>query len=313
MVRNLDPVRTVSKGVTTRLLAAYASLTAISLGAPACVVNVDHESYIERAEKKFTVEKTAELHLYTFDGAVEVRSWDRPEVVVQIEKRGQDKEAVAKIEIISEQKGDKLLVDARHTAKRGVVNFGVFHSPNARLIANVPRQTNLVLRTGDGNVIVERVNGRTEIRTSDGSIQMTETTGEMQVESDDGSIYLDDVSGRVEARTGDGTIKLSGTPTVVRARSDDGSIVLRVRNGAAMAEDWMVATGDGAITIELPDGFNAEIEADPSSDGRVRNDLTLSSQTGGTREARALKGTLGQGGRRLTVRTGDGNIRLTNY
>jgi hypothetical protein len=99
----------------------------------------------------------------------------------------------------------------------------------------------------------------------------------------------------------------------VRARSGDGSIVLRIRSGAVMAEDWMVATSDGSITIELPDGFNAEIEADPSSDGRVRNDLTLASLSGGTRESRPLKGTLGQGGRRLTVRTGDGSIRLTNY
>ena len=38
------------------------------------------------------------------------------------------------------------------------------------------------------------------------------------------------------------------------------------------------------------------------SDGRVRNDLTLASLTGGTRESRTLKGTLGQGGNRLTLR-----------
>jgi DUF4097 and DUF4098 domain-containing protein YvlB len=252
------------------------------------------------------------LHLYTFDGAVEVRSWDRPEIVVQIEKRGQDKDAVAKIEILSEQKGDRLQVEARHTAKTGFA-WGVFHSPSARLIANVPRQTNLVVRTGDGNVVVERVTGKAEIRTSDGSIRMTETGGNLQVETGDGSVTLEDVSGRVEARTSDGTIRLTGTPDVVRARSGDGSIVLRIRSGTVMAEDWMVATSDGSITIELPDGFNAEIEADPSSDGRVRNDLTLASLSGGTRESRPLKGTLGQGGRRLTVRTGDGSIRLTNY
>jgi hypothetical protein len=142
---------------------------------------------------------------------------------------------------------------------------------------------------------------------------MTETTGEVLAETSDGSIQLEDVSGRVEARTNDGSLRVSGTPSVVRARTGDGDIVLRVRNGAAMTEDWMIATNDGSITIELPDGFHAEIEADPSSDGRVRNDLTLSGQTGGTRETRALKGVLGEGGKRLTVRTGDGNIRLTNY
>lgn len=311
MVRNLNPVVTVLKGVTSRLLAC-ASLTAVALGAPACVMNVDHEGTIERVEKRFSVEKIAELHLYTFDGAIEVRSWDRPEVVVQIEKRGQDKDAVAKIEILYEQKGDRLQVEARHTAKHGFA-WGVFHSPSARLIANVPRQTNLVVRTGDGNVVVERVNGKAEIRTSDGSIRMTETTGNLLVETGDGSVTLEDVAGRVEARTGDGPIRLTGTPEVVRARSGDGSILLRIRSGAVMADDWMVATGDGSITIELPDAFNAEIEADPSSDGRVRNDLSLASMTGGTRESRPLKGTLGQGGRRLTVRTSDGSIRLTNY
>src|SRR5207344_2730606 len=120
----------------------------------------------------------------------------------------------------------------------------------------------------------------------------TETTGEVLAETGDGSIQLEDIAGRVEARTNDGSLRLSGTPSIVRARTGDGNIVLRVRNGATMTEDWMVATNDGTITIELPDGFNAEIEADPSSDGRVRNDLTLSGQTGGTREARALRGVL---------------------
>lgn len=311
MVRNLNPPGTVLNSVTSRLLAC-ASLTAVALGAPACVMNVDHEGTIERVEKRFTVAEIAELHLYTFDGAIEVRSWDRSEVVVQIEKRGQDKDAVAKIEILSEQKGDRLQVEARHTAKSGFV-WGVFHSPSARLIANVPRQTNLTVRTGDGNIVVERVTGKAEIRTGDGSIRMTETAGAVTVETGDGSVTLEDVSGRVEARTGDGPIRLTGTPEFVRARSGDGSILLRIRSGAVMTDDWMVATSDGAVTIELPDGFNAEIEADPSSEGRVRNDLSLASMTGGTRESRPLKGTLGQGGRRLIVRTGDGSIRLTNY
>jgi len=45
----------------------------------------------------------------------------------------------------------------------------------------------------------------------------------------------------------------------------------------------------------------------------VRNDLTLTSQAGGTRETRTLRGVLGQGGHRFTLRTGDGTIRLTNY
>jgi len=293
---------------------ASAGLIAITLGAPACVVSVDHDGQIERVEKRFTVEKTAELRLTTFDGAIEVRSWDRPEVLVQIDKRGPDKESLGTIDILSDQKGDVIQIEARHTATRThFVGLGFFVSASAKIVASVPRNTNLVIRTEDGAVVLERVTGRADIHTKDGSIHVAETSGELLVETGDGSVQLEDVSGRIEARTGDGSIRLSGMPTSLRARSGDGSISLRIRNGATMTEDWMVATGDGSISVELPDGFTAQIEADPGSDGRVRNDLKLANIAGGTRDNRTFTGALGQGGHKLSIRTGDGTIRLTNY
>ncbi len=284
------------------------------MGASACVVSVGHEGLIERVEKRFAVQKSpADVHLSTFGGAVEVRSWDRPEVLIQIDKRGQDKDAISKIEILADQKGNVIQVEARNSGKSSLAGIGFFVSPSAKLTASVPRNTNLIIRTGDGAVVVERVDGRAEIRTSDGSIRATETGGELLAESGDGSVQIEDVTGRVEVRTGDGTIQVSGTPGSLRARSGDGSIVLRIRGGAAMTDDWMVTTGDGSVSVELPEGFAARIEADPGSDGRVRNDLALADVTGGTRERSRLTGTLGRGGRRLLITTGDGTIRLTNY
>jgi hypothetical protein len=289
-------------------------LLAAALATVGCSVNIDHEGQIEREEKRFPVAKTVELHLYTFDGAIEVRSWDKPEVLVQIDKRGQDQKAISQIEILAEQTGDRIQIEARHPGSTGsFVVFGAYRSPSARFIANVPRQTHLVVRTGDGSVTVERVDGRIELRTGDGAIRVVETSGDLMAETSDGSLNLDDVSGRIEARTGDGSVRISGTPTVLRTRTGDGSIVLRIRNGASMADDWMAATGDGSVTVELPSKFDAEIDADPGSDGRVRNDLTLTEVTGGTRDHRALGGRLGSGGHRFVLRTGDGTIRLTNY
>jgi len=278
------------------------------------MVNVDHEAYIEREEKRFAIDGQADLHLYTFDGAIEVRSWDRAEAVVEIEKRGHDKEAISKIQVIAERNGDRIQLETRHPESGGVfVGIGRFTSPSAKLIVNVPRKINLVLRTGDGSIVVERVTGRIELRTADGSIRVVETSGELLAESGDGSIQFDEVAGRIEARTNDGSVRITGLPRVLRARSGDGAIVLRIRRGAAMDEDWMVATLDGQISAELPDGLNAEIEADPGSDGRARSDLTLINSTGGTRDERILRGRLGQGGRKFTLRTGDGTIRLTHY
>jgi hypothetical protein len=253
-----------------------------------------------------------DLHLYTFDGGVEIRSWDRPEVLVEVEKRGQDQEAVSKIQVLGERTGNRIQIEARHPGKRSFV-VGPFTSPSARFIVSVPRKTNLVVRSGDGSINVERVTGRLELRTSDGGIRTLETSGELLAETGDGTIQLEEVGGRVEVRTNDGSLRVTGVPAVLRARSGDGSVFVRVRRGAVMTEDWMIATGDGPVSVELPDGFDADIEADPGSDGRARSDLTLVNVSGGTRDERVLRGRLGQGGHRLVLRTADGGIRLTNY
>lgn len=301
--------------MSSRALIA-SSLTLLAMGGTGCVVNVDHEGQIERVEKRFEVkaDSPSNVRLITFDGAVEVRSWDRPEVLIQVDKRGVDRETIGKIEILAEQKGDVIQLEARYAKTRTTfVGLGMFLSPSAKLIASVPRNTNLTIRTSDGSVVLERVSGHADIHTGDGSVRVTETSGELLCETSDGSIQLDDVTGRIEARTSDGTIRLSGTPSSLKARSGDGSISLRIRNGAAMTDDWMVTTGDGSISVELPAGFAAQIEADPGSDGRVRNELTLADVVGGTRDKRTLTGALGKGGRKFSIRTSDGTIRLINY
>ena len=84
-----------------------------------------------------------------------------------------------------------------------------------------------------------------------------------------------------------------------------------IRRGAVMAGDWSVTTDDGSISVELPEGFNGEIEADPGSDGRARSDLALVNVTGGTRSEHMLRGRAGEGGHTFRLRTSDGTIRLT--
>lgn len=282
--------------------------------ATGCGLNLDHEGYIEHEEKRFPASSAVDLNLHTFDGAIEVRSWDRPEILVDIQKRGQDKAAVERIQVIAERTENRIQIEARRPAGSNVfIGIGRFTSPSAKLVATVPRNTNLVVRSGDGSILVERVNGRLELRTDDGSIRTLETAGDLLAESRDGIIQIEEVAGKVEARTGDGSIRLTGTPSVIRARSDDGGITLRARSGTVMTADWMLATGDGSVTIELPDDFNAEIEAEPGSDDRARSELTLIEASGGTRETRTLRGRLGKGGHRLSIRTTDGSIRLNRY
>jgi hypothetical protein len=279
-------------------------------------MNDDTQAFIERDEKRFTTAGPVDLDLNTFDGSIELRSWDRPEVLVEIEKRGQDKEAVDRITVTAAQKGNAVTVDVQHNGRTTVIGIGHFISTSARLIVTAPRSTNVTARTGDGSIVLERIDGRVDLRTGDGSIKVVEAKGDVLAESGDGTLTLDDVSGRVEARTDDGSVRVSGTPGMLRVRTGDGTVSLRIRNGASMTDDWTIDSGDGSITVELPSGFNAMIDADPGSDGRVRNDLDLSNVSGPGAEKRergSLTGQLGTGGKRLTLRTGDGTIRLTRY
>ncbi|MEI6245344.1 MAG: DUF4097 family beta strand repeat-containing protein [Acidobacteriota bacterium] len=284
----------------------------------ACRMNVDTQAFIEREEKRFPVDALADLSVNTFDGSVEIRSWDRAEVLVEIEKRGQDKDAVSKITVTAEQKGNHISVEALHTGRTTMIGIGHFTSTSARLIVSVPRKINVTARTGDGSITLDRVEGKINLRSGDGSIKVLEGKGDLMVETGDGTLTLDDVAGHVEARTSDGSVRVSGTPGSLRVRTGDGSVSLRIRDGAQMTEDWMIDTGDGSVTAELPSNFNALIDADPGSDGRVHSDFTLTNTTGASltgksREHGPVSGQLGTGGKRLTLRTGDGTIRITNY
>ena len=68
-------------------------------------------------------------------------------------------------------------------------------------------------------------------------------------------------------------------------------------------------TGDGSVTLEVPDGFGAELDAHTGDGGIHMRDLTLSNVTG-TLGKNSLRGRLGDGGRAVRVRTGDGSITL---
>src|SRR5215471_15219315 len=233
------------------------SLVAITLGGPACVVNVDQQGYIEHEEKRFEVAGVVDLHLETFDGSVEVRSWDRPEIVVDVEKRGFEKAATSRIEVVTNRSGNRIDVTARQNGQTTGFGFHTGNSPSAKLIATVPRKTDLVVKSRDGSLLVERLDGKLDLRTNDGRIRVIETSGQLLAESDDGSLEFEDVSGQIDARTRDGSIRISGAPSVLRAQSGDGSVVLKIRPGTVMTDDWTVTTEDGSISVELPNGFNA--------------------------------------------------------
>ena len=79
--------------------------------------------------------------------------------------------------------------------------------------------------------------------------------------------------------------------------------------GSSPTADWDITTGDGSVTLVVPDGFGAELDAHTGDGGIHMQDVTLSNVTG-TIGRNSLRGRLGAGGHNVRVRTGDGSITL---
>jgi Putative adhesin len=290
------------------LPALRAALFAAALLSAACV-HVDSQGHSVREEHRFKIEGQPDLRLTTFDGSVEVRSWDQPEVLVEIEKRGPSKEAIDRLEVVVNQQGDRIELEARRPMGGDTfIGIGINISPQVRYIATVPRNAAIVARSGDGAIRIERITGRIELRTDDGSIRGDELSGELSATTGDGSVVLDDVNGSVEISTSDGGVSVTGRLARARVRTGDGSVTLRAEPGSAMSGDWTLTTSDGGVVVYLPADFNADIDAH-TGDGRIRSEFSLAEDET-KRENRTVRGRIGKGGHTLKVRTGDGSIVL---
>jgi DUF4097 and DUF4098 domain-containing protein YvlB len=272
-----------------------------------CSVSLDSQSQIVREEKRFTVSGTPVVHLTTFDGSIQIRSWDKHEVLIEIEKRGASRESVDALEITTSQDGNTIELEVK---KPRTETFTGFHrSASARLIVSLPRRTDVRARSGDGSILIERVDGRIEAHTGDGSIRAADVTGELTFNTGDGSVTVEGAEGRLDLETGDGSVNVTAKLTNVRLHTGDGSIVYRAEPGTAMTDDWEITTGDGGVSLYLPSEFGAELDAH-TGDGTIRNDLAVVPSGEGEVNRRTVRGRLGTGGKQLRIRTGDGAIRL---
>jgi hypothetical protein len=299
-----SPGRSVSRVALFRLVPLAA---AVALAG--CEVHVGGEGQVVREERTFEVSGVPSVRLATYDGAVEIRSWDRPQVLVEIEKRGRSREAIDEIQIVQEQTGGTIHVEARRPRPQRWL--GDRWSSSARLIASVPRRCDLMVRTGDGVITIERVTGRLELRTDDGAIRGTQLAGDIVATSGDGSLRLEDVDGRARLTTADGGVTLDGRLEAVRIHTSDGSIALRADEGSRLVEAWDIDTGDGAVVMYLPKDLAGELDAQ-TGEGSISSDLavTVGPDEAGRLGARSARGRLGSGGPALRIRTADGSIQL---
>ncbi len=239
--------------------------------------------------KTYTITGKPDLRVDTSDANIRVSTWDQNTIEAKVTttryKIGADG-----IRIEEHQTGDVVEIDVRFPHNHG---FGVSvdwgNSRRVDIVIQMPRE------------------GRVDLHTGDGKIELGHFKGEMQLRSGDGSQEINEVDGKLRALTGDGHIRADGRFDELDLKTGDGRVEARATAGSALATSWRLETGDGTVTLEVPENLAADVDLH-TGDGHI--DLDVPVTTSGKLREGEVRGKMNGGGNLLMIHTGDGSIRL---
>lgn len=188
----------------------------------------------------------------------------------------------------------------RHDPKLVEIEF-VEHEGGLTICAVYPS------RDGQPNECKPGKGGRISVRNNDVNVEFT-----LKVPANvafvgrtvNGSVDADGLSGNVEAYTVNGGVRL-GALGHARAETVNGSI--RATLGKA---DWKeplaFKTVNGSVRVSLPASANASVRVE-TVNGGIESEFAMSDSK---KTRRSLTGTIGSGGRELSIKTVNGSVAL---
>jgi hypothetical protein len=254
-------------------------------------------------EKTYDIAGQPELVLRVDDAHVHFTTWDRKEVRLHVVTRGWTI-GPRGLRITARQNGDRLECEVREPRMHW--RFG--WTPRwVRMEVSLPRDADVDITTGDGDVELGPLSGELRVRTGDGSIRAHGLRGDLLLRSGDGRIRALDTDGALQATTSDGSMEIEGRFDQLRLDTGDGRIRAVAVEGSRIASDWELSTGDGSLSLKIPRDLRADVYL-RTGDGRI--DLRLPIEVSGQIRRHAVSGRLNGGGARLEMRSGDGSIVL---
>lgn len=240
-------------------------------------------AHAEEWQHDYPVTGKPEIVVDANDGDVEVATASSQQVGVRVITHGW--KINDDLKIAGTQSGNRIELKLHRANK---VCFG-FCFQSIRIEIRVPRESDLDIHTGDGNLRVDDVRGNFQLQTNDGDIRMQEAEGLLHANTHDGNI---DVQGRFD---------------MLNLSTGDGNIDAKVSAYQAPQAGWTLRTGDGNIRLELPDNFAADLDAH-TGDGSVKVDFPITA-FGSNQESR-VRGKINGGGISIELQTGDGDVRV---
>lgn len=188
------------------------------------------------------------------------------------------KEALKKVKLRIHRSGDTAIVLIKHPKGSGNTTYG------ADLQVVLPAELDVDVDNRTGAVRVMGMTGRVEVRLARGDI---EARG---------------ISGHIKAHTKRGDLVTSGDIRSFDLRADAGKVTVHVRKRDTLAEASSIRAGRGDIRLTLSRSFNGQVSAQAAG-GKVTLPFPGIKTVGKTHA-----GTVGKGGKLLSLRAYDGSI-----
>jgi len=259
--------------------------------------------------KEFKVTRQPTVRIETDDARVVVHSWKDSRVTAHVEMRGRTQGLVIgrrhpRVELT--QEGNEVRIRARvEGSESGIV---VFSSTRMAVEVWLPRESDLIVNSGDGAVSVDDVTGRIELQTQDGPLTASGLRGDIRVRSSDGRVELNDLDGSLRLESQDGRSEVRGRFDRIDVESQDGGIEADVLPGSRLHDTWSMRSQDGGIHLRIPKDLVLTLDA-RTQDGGLSVDLPVRVQ--GRVRHHELVGDLNGGGPVLRMRCNDGSIRVS--
>jgi len=259
----------------------------------------------EEWRKTYSISAKPDIHVDANDADIRIYTADRKDVEALVSTSGY-KIGASGVSISDRQSGDKLDINI-HVPSFHLFSFGIHKSVHVEL--NIPRAADLDIHSGDGKITAENLNGKVTLRSGDGDIQVTSAKGVFNIETGDGRVQCQHIEGDLRAETEDGGVRIDGVFNALDLHTGDGSIDAEARAGSKMVSGWSLRSGDGSVTLRLPDGFAADLDVH-TGDGHITMDFPVTIEGGAALKQNAIHGKMNGGGQSLEIKTADGNITV---
>lgn len=254
----------------------------------------------------------ARLVVYAAQGKVDVLAASGETAEVRAVKRGRGDYDDVAFKLVRE--GDDVIVcvvrdDDDECDSDGVRREGRRRNrdePATDFTVRLPRGVHVSANSGNGQVTVTGATADVDAHSGNGEIRVGRGAREVEATSGNGAVEVEEANGPVMARSGNGDVRVATAAGPVTATSGNGGIIVRMTT-VPEGGDMEFRTGNGEVRLEVPESFRAQIDVSMGH-GRFSSDFPITLE--GRFSPQRLRGTIGGGGRRVRLSSGNGDIEI---